>query len=260
MASDLECYKPFVATMERLAGRHTLGTVFSDFLTLATCSLHPQTLLSPGLNPDPENEAQYLAVAGRYQREELNKMAELIGLLMLQASSRPYSDLLGDYFTEHVTRGRNGQFFTPDNICLMMAKMVGGEACEGKTVNDPACGSGRMLLAFAQDAPKNHFFASDVDANCARMAALNFYLNGMTGEVVQMNTLTLEAWRAWHINAGVRGIQPIPLEQALQVPRPARGKAPGAAQSPVRVVPALPVATFPFVATPASTSGQLSFF
>ena len=257
MNSDLVYYKPFVATMERLAGRHSLERVFADFLTLATCAYHPQTLVSPGLNPDAENEAEYLAVAGRYKREELDKMAELLGLLMFQANAKPYSDLLGEYFTEHVTRGRNGQYFTPDSICLLIARMTAGEACEGKTVNDPACGSGRMLLAFAQDAPKNHFFASDVDQQCARMAALNFYLNGMTGEVVVMNTLTLEAWRAWHINAGVRGIQPIPLERALQVPRPAQeGRAPGAPQSPVRVVPAAIVAPVPL----ASTSGQLSFF
>lgn len=245
--------------MERLAGRHALETVFSDFLTLATCSFHPQTVRSPGVNPDLENEGVYLAVAGRYQREELNTMAELMGLLILQANSRPYSDLLGEYFTEHVTRGRNGQYFTPDSICLLMARMTMGECCEGKTVNDPACGSGRMLLAFAEDAPKNHFFASDVDANCARMAALNFYLNGMTGEVVQMNTLTLEAWRAWHINAGVRGIQPIPLERALQVPQPVLGRALGAQQLPGRVVRVVPAAVVPEVA-PAASIGQLSFF
>lgn len=247
--------------MERLAGRHTLSTVFSDFLTLATYSLHPQTIRSPGIDPDAENEAEYLAVAGRYQRKELDQMAELMGLLMFQASAKPYSDLVGEYFQEHVTRGRNGQYFTPDTICRMMAQMTGGEACEGKTVNDPACGSGRMLLSFAEDAPKNHFFASDVDANCARMTALNFYLNGMTGEVVQMNTLTLQAWRAWHINSGVRGIQPIPLERALQVPRPAQaGRAPGAPQSPVVVRPAAVVV--PVVAPPAPvvTGGQLSFF
>lgn len=261
MSNDLQCYKPFVATMESLARRHSLERVFADFLVLATCAYHPQTIRSPGINPDAANEAEYLAVSGGYKREELNKMGEAMSLLFLQARARPYSDLLGEYFTEHVTRGRNGQYFTPDPICMMMARMMAGPACEGQTINDPACGSGRMLLSFAEDNPQNHFFASDIDHQCARMTALNFYLNGMCGEVVCMNTLTLEAWRAWHINAGAHGIQPIPLERALQVPRPVAGRASGAAQSPVRVVKSVvvvPVAAP--VVVPTVTGGQLSFF
>ncbi len=233
---DLVCFKPFAATMERLSGRHQLERVFADFLALAVCAFHPQTVASPGIDPDADNEAEYLAIAGRYTRDELNAMGELLAIATLQANIKPYSDLLGEYFQQHVTRGRNGQYFTPDNICRMMAQMTGGEACSGKTVNDPACGSGRMLLAFAEDAPANLFFAGDVDVNCARMTALNFYLNGMRGEVVCMNALTLDAYRAWHINDGRRGIAPIPLEKAWQVPGPPVHAAP----APPRPKPAEP--------------------
>ncbi|MGI4835108.1 MAG: N-6 DNA methylase [Janthinobacterium lividum] len=218
----LRFYAPFVKSLDQLGRRHGVERVFSDFLTLATCALHPQTLAHPGRDPDPANEAEYLAVSKGYTRDELDGIAELLGLMLMQATDEPFSDLLGEYFTEHVTRGHNGQFFTPDAICTLMARLTAGEEQPiGKTVHDPACGSGRMLLGFAEDAPRNTFFAGDVDVRCARMTALNLFANKLTGEVAHQNALSMECWRGWHVNAGRGGIQPITPAQVWQAARPA---------------------------------------
>jgi hypothetical protein len=256
----LKYYKPFVSKMESLARRHSVERVFSDFLVLATCAYHPKTLATPGIDPDPDNEAEYLGVSKGYTRDELNGMAELMALLRLQAAEQPFSDLLGEFFCEHVTRGRNGQFFTPENICKLMARMTVMEETEGQRIADPACGSGRMLLAVAEDSPHNLFFAADVDHQCARMTALNFLHNGLSGEVVCMNTLTLEAWRAWHINAGAAGIKPIPVEMAYQVPGPHVHQAAARARAAApREEPAF-VPRVPALAPPTAATSQLSFF
>ena len=251
----LRYYKPFVNSLEQLGRRHGVERVFSDFLTLATCALHPQTLAHPGHDPDPANEAEYLAVSKGYTRPELDGIAELLGLVLVQAREQPFTDLLGEYFTEHVTRGHNGQFFTPDSICTLMARLTAGdEPPIGKTVYDPACGSGRMLLGFAEDAPRNTFFAGDVDVRCARMTALNLFANKLTGEVAHLNALSMECWRGWHVNARRGGIQPLPPEQVHQAARPVPREAKPAPAPPPSLLAS------PRRAAAASPGSQLGLF
>ncbi|MCC2546414.1 N-6 DNA methylase [Hymenobacter sp. BT175] len=232
-------YSKFVKLLEQLGRRHSIERVFGDFLILATGSYHPTNLASRGRVTDEANEAEYLAISKAYTREELNGMAELMALVMLDANERPYSDMLGEYFTEHITRGHNGQFFTPDSICKLMTGLTSGsEPVVNKTVADPACGSGRMLLAFAEQSPGNTFFAADVDQRCARMTVLNFFANGITGEVAWMNTLSMECWRAWHVHSGFFGVLPVPVEQCIQAARPTA--APAARPAAPMAPPPLP--------------------
>ncbi len=42
-----------------------------------------------------------------------------------------------------------------------------------RTVNDPCCGSGRMLLSAAKIQPSWQFVGQDVDLRCVRMTAIN---------------------------------------------------------------------------------------
>lgn len=110
-----------------------------------------------------------------------------------------FTDVLGDIFMEFVSHGRNGQFFTPQPICDMIAQMTFGEKQEGETVNDPACGSGRMLMAAAKINRRLKFYGADNDATCCKMAALNLIVNSMLGEIAYMNTLSLEYYYSFHI-------------------------------------------------------------
>ena len=97
-----------------------------------------------------------------------------------------------------------------------MAKMQGlAPEDEGKSVFDPACGSARMLLSCAKLNHKNYFFGADNSDTCAKMAVLNFFLNGLKGEVSWMNSLTMEWYGGWHINMDGIGIVPITKEQSL---------------------------------------------
>ena len=61
------------------------------------------------------------------------------------------------------------------------------------TVNDPACGSGAMLLAVAETAPDwavkwniVQFFGQDNDRTCVQMAKVNCILYGMNGYQIRM--------------------------------------------------------------------------
>lgn len=63
-----------------------------------------------------------------------------------------------------------------------MARCQGEKSENEKPLNilDPACGSGRMLLAASRTLGReNHFYGIDIDEQCAQMTALNLFFNGL---------------------------------------------------------------------------------
>lgn len=189
--------KEFQDTMNILGRRYELSRVFDDFLSLAICSFHRTNIQSKLIEKDATNEELYHSIINKYDRKAIDLFPKLLGALQLSVYHEPYSDLLGDYFTEYITRGQNGQFFTPQPICELMSRINISDITQGKRVYDPSCGSGRTLLSFAKHAPDNYFYANDVSSTCAKMTTLNFFLNGLRGEVAWMNTLSLEWYSAW---------------------------------------------------------------
>jgi type I restriction-modification system DNA methylase subunit len=201
---------------DQLGRRHDLSSVFNELLTMAICSYHRTNIQSRLQVKDAANEELYMKTIAKYEIDEINTFPKILGCLHLQVHNEPYSDVLGEYFMQNITHGQNGQFFTPGPICEMMAKMQNGEeSIENNRVHDPACGSGRTLLAFAKHNPNNYFFGADNSNTCAKMTALNFFLNGMSGEVAWMNSLSMEWYGGWHINMEGLGILPIEKEQSV---------------------------------------------
>lgn len=106
------------------------------------------------------------------------------------------NDLLGEFFQQEITHGRNGQFFTPSHVSSMMAKIVRGEEDRTLRVFDPACGSGRMLMAFARESIIPHYYYGiDIDLICVKMTAINLFLNGLRGEVICVDALAVDDFR-----------------------------------------------------------------
>lgn len=211
----IDFYKDFCRQFEKVASRHSYDNIFSDFLTMTVCAFHPQNIATRCEVPDQENEALYMGTIARYKKEETREIAKLLPILMAHQYENEYGDLLGRFFEEYITRGHNGQFFTPETICDLMAQMTIDTKATGQRFNDCACGSGRNLLAAAKIAPNNFFYGADVDANCAKMTAVNFFLNGLRGEVSWMNSLSLDWYGGWQINMNGLGIAPIRKEQSV---------------------------------------------
>jgi type I restriction-modification system DNA methylase subunit len=216
-----DLYKEFEKTMEPITRRHDCGKVFSDFLTASICSFHTTNIKTRLQVKDEANEALYMETIARYTKDEINTFPKLMGIFMQAAYQDPYSDILGRYFTENITMGQNGQFFTPSSVCNMMAQMQGEpKTITGKRIADPAAGSGRLLLSFAKYQPDNYFYASDNTNTCAKMSTLNFFINGLRGEVAWMNALSMEWYGGWHINTQGPGILPIDKEQSVMWSNP----------------------------------------
>ena len=202
-------------SLNLLGRRYDLSRVFNALLTMGICAFHRTNIQSRLQEKDEANETLYLETIKPYSREDLETFGRAMGTLQLNVLDDPYSDLLGEFFMQEITKGQNGQYFTPTHVCDMMASMQCGNLEDGGSrVLDPACGSGRMLLSAAKLSHHNYFFGADNSNSCAKMAAINFFLNGLNGEVSWMNSLSMEWYGGWHINTNGVGIIPIEKVQS----------------------------------------------
>lgn len=181
--------KTFAQYMEQLARRNSISSVFTDFLEISVCALSMGAM-----------EDRYLEIMRRYHKPEAYLLAEAFGALVIEMDNHGegLKDVFGDFFMEHISHGHNGQFFTPDPVCDLMARMS-GEIHRGDRVLDCACGSGRILMAAARINRFAYFYGADIDRNCCMMALINFCLNAMVGEVAWMNSLSNQFYGAWQI-------------------------------------------------------------
>lgn len=95
-----------------------------------------------------------------------------------------------------------GQFFTPPTIVNLMSMITMG-SCRigaGERINDPASGSGRMLISAHAKCPGNYCYGADLDSICAKMTALNMCIHGCIGEAVCMDSLAGKFYFGYEIN------------------------------------------------------------
>jgi len=205
----MEKRKSFAQYMQQLARRNSISNVFSDFLEMTVCALSLGAM-----------EDRYLEIVRRYDKPEAYLMAEAFGALVMEMDNHGEGllDVFGEFFMEFVSFGHNGQFFTPEPICTLMARMTMENEFQVQSskfqvgcaprVMDCACGSGRILMAAARVNRNALFYGADVDRNCAMMCVINMCLNGMLGEVAWMNSLSNEFYGAWRVQIHESGLGP----------------------------------------------------
>ena len=187
----------FETIMDGLSLRYGVQQVFSDFLNLLICAFSHGRM-----------EKQYFETIRKYEKPYVNSFSEALAALVIEMTGPDgtgFVDVLGQYFEQHFSFGKNGQFFTPQPVCDMIALLQNPTGI-GKRVADPACGSGRMLMAIAKINRFSLFYGADVDLNCARMSVINLCLNSIFGEIAWMNSLTNELYCAWEIFPSIKGI------------------------------------------------------
>ncbi len=194
--------KEVVRLFDRLAQRHSRWEVWADFVYLSA------TTLSNAVDKAhfAEREKSYLAVARKYNREELDTVAEMLALVVMGIDENPDQDFLGGLFMSlNLGNQYKGQFFTPYCVCRVMAQITGTDnlkaKLEGKgwvSVNDCCCGAGALLVAFANECTRQKinyqtsvlFVAQDIDLTAGLMCYIQLSLLGCPGYVVIGNSLT----------------------------------------------------------------------
>jgi len=162
------------------------GQVFEDFLACTVAALSNRQM-----------EDEYLAVVGKgygegeRDRRGIDTLTQAFGTLIdLMEETR--KDVLGDLFQGGITYGEAGQFLTPEELCRFMAALNVDETQPDATAFDPCCGSGRMLLAYAEHTRGGELVGQDIDLRCVRMTAINLALRNRYGYVLWGNSLSGE--------------------------------------------------------------------
>lgn len=200
--TPVDIRKEFVAEFRGLCHRWNPWDVWSDWLVCASSSIYN------AIHKDPAVEEEYLRAASRYNADEMAAMSRLLGMTV-QALDLEVHDFLGGIFHElEMHNEARGQFFTPFEVCRMMAAISIPEPPRpGRLlrVGEPACGSGAMVLAFHAELSRQdpsiqarvYYHLADLDDRAFRMAYIQCSLCGLSAEVARGNTLSLEYDRTW---------------------------------------------------------------
>lgn len=111
-----------------------------------------------------------------------------------------------NYILSQFKAGTKGQFFTPMNVCKLMAEitMTGYYEDHSKdkrcSIHDSCCGSGRLLLAANSLRQGNYLIGCDLDRQAVLMCVLNMVIHGCVGVVSLKNSLTNEFTYGFQVN------------------------------------------------------------
>lgn len=196
--------RPLAKEFCKVAGyRHRPSLVFEDFITYCLYALNMQRTEA--------DKAWYSNLKERYTEREYEAFIGMWYALLQcyhdNIDNLGWYDPLGDFYMEisaRSTKSAMGQFFTPMDVCQMMVEMQfigqGIEAQKALRVNDCACGSARLLLAFHAKYPGNFVYGEDLDGLCAKMSVVNMAFHGCVGWVRKMDTLSLKYHWGYAIN------------------------------------------------------------
>jgi type I restriction-modification system DNA methylase subunit len=181
-----QAYNEFKSAFEKMIHSKSTHQVFDEFLDF-------------GMMLFKANRTEEQNIKLKEQLPEFLPLFEKYGEACEMASSE--EEPLGEVFMEYLSYGKNGQFFTPMSICVMMQQLtMDQDDQEEKRLCDPACGSGRTLIAAGLQNRNLWLYGSDIDHRCVKMTALNMLIHTMRGEVAHMDTLSMKHWHSYHIH------------------------------------------------------------
>ncbi len=137
---------------------------------------------------------------GKEMQDRLSKLVSIFEGLDLRGHRASAEDLLGDayeYLMRHFATesGKSkGQFYTPAEVSRVVAKVIGigPDTPQYRTVYDPACGSGSLLLRANAEAPRGlSVYGQEKDHATYALARMNMILHDTaTAELWHGNTLS----------------------------------------------------------------------
>jgi type I restriction enzyme M protein len=145
-----------------------------------------------GLFDDLDVNSAKLGSTVARRNEKLVKLLDAIGDLNLGSFSNHTIDSFGDAYEYLMTMyasaaGKSGgEFFTPQEVSELLARIaVAGKTTVNK-VYDPACGSGSLLLKFAKvlgrENVRHGFFGQEINLTTYNLARINMFLHDINYE------------------------------------------------------------------------------
>lgn len=198
-----------VKKINEMAKYYSGHQVFRDWIEIYALSI--ANCCEPEGTPVFEKrEQQYLSTINKYKKEEIDGFADLGGMLTL-ALEKDMSDILGSVYMGIGTGNKaTGQFFTPDSVSQLTAKMMDVEIVSIKEpirLHEPTCGSSGMIIAYARalrDKGINYqrlldIKATDIDFACVYMSYIQLSLLGIKAVIARQDSLLWEKVPQEHI-------------------------------------------------------------
>jgi type I restriction enzyme M protein len=156
-----------------------------------------------GLFDDLDVNSSKLGPTVARRNEKLVKLLDAIGDLPLGSFTDNTIDLFGDAYEYLMqmyasTAGKSGgEFYTPQEVSELLARIAVSGKTEVNKVYDPACGSGSLLLKFAkvlgQDKVRQGFYGQEINLTTYNLCRINMFLHDVNYEkfdIAHGDTLT----------------------------------------------------------------------
>lgn len=183
----------------------TLSRIFADIEGSATGSDSEDDI--KGLFDDLDVNSSKLGPTVAKRNEKLVKLLDAIGDLPLASSDGGFTentiDLFGDAYEYLMqmyasTAGKSGgEFYTPQEVSELLARITVVGKSEVNKVYDPACGSGSLLLNFVKvlghDAVRQGFYGQEINLTTYNLCRINMFLHDVNYEkfhIAHGDTLT----------------------------------------------------------------------
>lgn len=179
----------------------TLARVFRNIEGSAVGS--PSEYDLKGLFDDLDINSNKLGATVIKRNEALVKLLDAIGDLGLGEFADNTIDAFGDAYEYLMTMyassaGKSGgEFFTPQEVSELLARITVAGKTQVNKVYDPACGSGSLLLQFAKvlgkENVKQGFFGQEINITTYNLCRINMFLHDVNYEkfdIAHGDTLT----------------------------------------------------------------------
>ncbi len=168
----------------------TLSRVFKDIEGSAIGAASEDDF--KGLFDDLDVNSSKLGPTVVRRNEKLVKLLDAIGDLNLGTYSDNTIDAFGDAYEYLMTMyassaGKSGgEFFTPQEVSELLARIAVAGKTEVNKVYDPACGSGSLLLKFAKvlgpDKVRQGYFGQEINLTTYNLCRINMFLHDINFE------------------------------------------------------------------------------
>ena len=203
----IQKYKNIYNEIVVVAEKYSIAKVFYDFIEMMALEIAIKT-------GHANLEERFNQTKSQYKEKDLIHYNNFKNFVIEEFLNNRFQDVFGVLFHElELHNNFKGQFFTPYEVSRGIAKMNISESdLKNKDfifANEPACGSGGMIIAYSQVveelkynyAEKLIWVAQDIDLHCVYMCYIQLNLTGVAAIVQHSNSLSVELFESFYTTA-----------------------------------------------------------
>jgi type I restriction enzyme M protein len=151
-----------------------------------------ESTLGTDSQEDFQNLFDDMDLASSKLGRDVKSRSKLIAKIMVSVNSIPFLhddvdiDVLGDAYEYLISQfaanagKKAGEFYTPQQVSKILAKIVAHGKSDLKNVYDPTCGSGSLLLRVAKETNVRKFYGQELTSTTYNLARMNMLLHDVS--------------------------------------------------------------------------------